>query len=594
MYGFLIFLFSYLTSFNWQYITATPYQNCKLLPSSPQWPSIAQWQALNESTSGRLLAPSPLCTACHLPFNNVSCAAVGAQWANSSWHAENPWSADYNDNSCLPDSTASCSALGYPAYVVEAHGASDVQAALNFARRTGVRLIVKGTGHDFSSRSSGPGSLSIWTHHIRGVNVTRKDPRAMAYGGVASVEIAAGMQWKDVYATAISHNLTVVGGGDPNVGIGGWILGGGHSPVSSRYGMGADQVLEMEVVTADGEYRVVNETSHSDLFWALRGGGGSTYAVLLSVTVIAYERLPTIGYRFSYDTVADSDTFWSLAAYFHQQLSRLSDAGAMGYYYVVPAAPSSNNSSDNIGTISGFWLFPEKTLKEVGDIMSPMENYMLSSPPWAEDTITGDKKVVEWTDFLTEFSQNEPQTVGFDVRLGSWLLDETALSRPLETLKTQLRKSTPPPWELLGHLVAGKGVQNATVPGGSNAVSPHWRNAYSHVVIPRKLSFLDTAAKTAMTTSLRTEANPALMDLAPESGAYANEADPTISGNWQRIFFGNNYPRLLALKEKWDPEGVFWCKSCVGQELWEVVDGPDEEDRSEWGVGQIGGRICRK
>jgi hypothetical protein len=303
----------------------------------------------------------------------------------------------------------------------------------------------------------------------------------MEYGGIASVKIAAGMQWKDVYAIAISHNLTVVGGGDTNVGISGWILGGGHSPVSSWYGMGADQVLEMEVVTADGEYRVVNETSHSDLFWALRGGGGSTYAVLLSVTVKAYERLPTIGYRFSYDTTADSNTFWALAAYFHQQLPKLSDAGAMGYYYVVPAAPSNNSSSDDIGTITGFWLFPEKTLKEVGDITSPMENYMLSSPPWAEDTITGDKKVVEWTDFLTEFAQNEPQNVGFDVRLGSWLLDKTALSKPLETLKTQLHKSTPPPWELLGHLVAGKGVQNVTVPGGSNAVSPHWRNAYSHV-----------------------------------------------------------------------------------------------------------------
>lgn len=84
------------------------------------------------------------------------------------------------------------------------------------------------------------------------------------------------------------------------------------------------------------------------------------------------------------------------------------------------------------------------------------------------------------------------------------------------------------------------------------------------------------------------------MELAPESGSYANEADPTISEDWQRIFFGGHYPRLLALKNKWDPKGVFWCKSCVGQELWEVVDGPDEGDRSEWGVGQIAGRICRR
>lgn len=482
MYTFVLLLFSYLTSIDWRYNPLRQHRHCKPLPSSPQWPSIEQWQALNESISGKLHVPSPLGADCHnVPFDDISCAAVGAQWMNSSWHAENPWSADYNDNTCLPDSTAPCSAAVYPAYVVEAHGVSDVQAAVNFARRTGVRLIVKGTGHDFSSRSSGPGSLSTWTHHIRGVNVTINDPRAVAYGGVASVKIAAGMQWKDVYAAAIAHNLTVVGGGDTNVGIGGWILGGGHSPVSSRYGMGADQVLEMEVVTADGEYRVVNETSHADLFWALRGGGGSTYAVLLSVTVKAYKQLPTIAYSFSYGTTADSDTFWALIAYFHQQLPGLSDAGAMGYYYVTPAVLRIDNSTDHKGAIDGFWLFPEKTLKEVGDIISPMEDYMVTSLPWAEDPINKHSTAVEWTDFLTEYARSEPQSVGFGVRLGSWLLDKTALSKPLETLKTQLRKSTPTPWTLIGHLVAGKGVQNVTIPGGSNAISPHWRNAYSHV-----------------------------------------------------------------------------------------------------------------
>jgi hypothetical protein len=75
----------------------------------------------------------------------------------------------------------------------------------------------------------------------------------------------------EIYAEAVKNNITVVGGGDIEVGIGGWITGGGHSPISSKFGLGADQVLEMEVVTADGELRTINAITNPDLFWAMRG-----------------------------------------------------------------------------------------------------------------------------------------------------------------------------------------------------------------------------------------------------------------------------------------------------------------------------------
>ncbi|QKX59036.1 uncharacterized protein TRUGW13939_06166 [Talaromyces rugulosus] len=588
---FIPFLFNSALYLNWASAATNPSQHCKPLPSSPNWPSLEQWHALNESLSGQLHAPIPAGTVCHAGqpgYTNTSCTIAKTQWGNSSWHANNPWSTDYNDDTCLPDPIAPCSTAGYPAYVVEALAASDVQEAVNFARQTGVRLIVKGTGHDWPGRSSGPGALSIWTHRIRGINVTHNDPRAVAYGGVASVKIAAGMQWRDIYQQAAAHNLTIVGGGDVNVGIGGWILGGGHSPISSRFGLGADQVLELEVVTADGKHRIVNENSYPDLFWALRGGGGSTYAVLLSVTVKAYPRMPTTAYVFSYNTTANSDTFWSLLAYFHQQLPMLSDSGAMGYYFVEPTV-----NSTAVGMIAGGWFFPEKTTDQAKAIVSPMEKVILSYPSWAKDPIVGGGFPEEMDDFTTSFClAAEPQSVGVDGRLGSWILDKKALSKPLDTLKTQLKKSTPTPWMLLGHLVAGKGVRDAKIPGGSNAVSPHWRSAYSHIVIPRSWPYLNATDKAAVTTSLRNEANEALRELAPTSGAYMNEADPTIS-DWQEVLYGDHYPRLLELKKKWDPEGVFWCKPCVGNELWEVT-GPSSMDKVEWGIGQTGGKICRK
>ena len=85
------------------------------------------------------------------------------------------------------------------------------------------------------------------------------------------MKIAAGLQWRDLYSIAAQNNITVIGGAAGTVGVGGWTLGGGHGPLSSKYGLGADQVLELEVVTADGELRIVNEKSEPDLFWALRG-----------------------------------------------------------------------------------------------------------------------------------------------------------------------------------------------------------------------------------------------------------------------------------------------------------------------------------
>jgi FAD/FMN-containing dehydrogenase len=90
-------------------------------------------------------------------------------------------------------------------------------------------------------------------------------------GGVASVKVYAGEQMRELYAYAVGNNVTIVGGADMDVGVGGWVSAGGHSPISSKYGLGADQVVAMEVVTADGKFRCIDKDNESDLFWALRG-----------------------------------------------------------------------------------------------------------------------------------------------------------------------------------------------------------------------------------------------------------------------------------------------------------------------------------
>lgn len=100
-------------------------------------------------------------------------------------------------------------------------------------------------------------------------------------------------------------------------------------------------------------------------------------------------------------------------------------------------------------------------------------------------------------------------------------------------------------------------------------------------------------AKKTKADVIRNTVMPALKKLAPKSGAYINECDPT-NPDWKQDYFGENYERLLQIKHKYDPKGVFWCKPCVGWDEWEIRDGPTDEPKLEWGVGQGRGRLCKR
>jgi FAD/FMN-containing dehydrogenase len=86
-----------------------------------------------------------------------------------------------------------------------------------------------------------------------------------------AVTVGGGQQMFDVYSFLDTLNQTAVGGSSKSVSVGGYLTGGGHSLLSSRYGLGTDQVLEMEIVTPMGDIVTANECQNTDLFWAMRG-----------------------------------------------------------------------------------------------------------------------------------------------------------------------------------------------------------------------------------------------------------------------------------------------------------------------------------
>jgi len=225
-----------------------------------------------------------------------------------------------------------------------------VSKALKWVAKHNIRVVIKSTGHNLAGRSTGYASLSIWTHHMRGIEFhddwkADRCPSAAPSGQMAAT-IAAGMNDLDVLAAAEEHGKVVVAGSNPSVGIMGWFTGGGHGPLSSTYGMGADNLLQATVVTPTGEVVTANACSHQELFFALRGGGGGTFGVITEAVMKAFPTPQTTLMSFDIyfvglNTPEAAKRWWRLMADIHADLPRLKDGGAQGYYGITapPIAP---------------------------------------------------------------------------------------------------------------------------------------------------------------------------------------------------------------------------------------------------------------
>jgi FAD/FMN-containing dehydrogenase len=153
-----------------------------------------------------------------------------------------------------------------PAAVALPESAADVMAVVRWARSRGLRVAPQGTGHSAAAMGSLAHTVLVKTERMRGVEID-------AENGIARVD--AGVMWADVSEAAAEHGLAALAGSSPDVGVVGYSLGGGISWLARRYGLAANSVTAVELVNADGELVRADADNESELFWALRGGGGS-------------------------------------------------------------------------------------------------------------------------------------------------------------------------------------------------------------------------------------------------------------------------------------------------------------------------------
>jgi FAD/FMN-containing dehydrogenase len=153
-----------------------------------------------------------------------------------------------------------------PALIIRCAGSADVIRAVEFARSEGLQVAVRGGAHSIAGFSTTDGGVVIDTSPMKGIQVDPAGRRAVAQPGLT---------WSEFDHETQAFGLAVTGGLMSTTGIAGFTLGGGIGWLLRKYGLTCDNLLSADVVTADGKLLTANEHEHSDLFWALRGGGGN-------------------------------------------------------------------------------------------------------------------------------------------------------------------------------------------------------------------------------------------------------------------------------------------------------------------------------
>jgi FAD/FMN-containing dehydrogenase len=553
-------------------------------PAEPgSWPAEADWAALREQVGGRLLQVESPLAPCAADATSDACSVVLTNLQNPFWIEGNPGALQTNgwleawQNEVSP-------------YAVAAESAADIAAAVSFARDKGVRLAVKGTGHDYLGRSNAADSLLVWTHNMRDVTFQpdfRVAGAASTAPSVPAVSVAAGARWLEVYKVASANGVYVQGGGCTSVGAcGGFTLGGGFGSFSKRFGSGAGGVLEIEVVTADGQVRVVNEFQDSDLFWALRGGGGSTFGIVSRITYLAHPMPQTVGVLSGTIKASDDDAFRDILGRFVRFFPAALNNESWGEQVAV--------QPDGSLELNMVWL--DMTTEQARAVWEPFTSAVQAD---GLATVDLDFQSHQFRDLWNAeyWEQTKPEMITLDPRADQpggqfwWTSNQGEVSQFIDAYVSRwipLKMFVDTPEDLVKTLFAASrhakigihinkglsGVPDEVVARERNtSVNPTYLDAAAQVIIvSRQVAAYpgiaghepDTEAGRKAAESMN-KAIGIIRDATPGAGTYSNESD-YFEPDWQQAFWGTNYDRLLAIKRKVDPDNLFRVHHGVGSE----------------------------
>jgi FAD binding domain len=401
-----------------------------------------------------------------------------------------------------------------PALIVRPKTTAEVQTAVLAARRHELPMSVRGGGHDWAGRALRDGGLVIDMSLLRRVVVDQESRTAIALGGATA---------GDLIAAAAPHRLAAAVGTTGEVGLAGLTLGGGYGPLNGRFGLALDNLLSAEVVLADGQ-RVTTDCTHEpELFWALRGGGGN-FGVVTSLSV----RLHPVD-----DVLAGLILYpWSQAA----QVWRGLDA-------VLTGAP------DEFTVQSGMLHSPD------GDPM------LFLSPVWVGDHAPGQEAIDSLLRLGTPLiSQVAPMTYAdmlgmFDAHVVNgrhYAVRTRSVASYTPDVIAALTESGMAPTSALSVLAVHHFHGASTrVASGATAFSNRRNHFLIEIVAAWEPQDTDGARHRAWADSLSSALAPHALP-----GGYPNLLGPDDHEQTAHAY-GENATRLLAAKNRFDPDGIF-------------------------------------
>ncbi|KEY63900.1 hypothetical protein S7711_10195 [Stachybotrys chartarum IBT 7711] len=576
-------LSAYLFALGASLVAAAPTRSCascRNIPGDPGWPTAAQWSELNATVSGRLIATNPLSHVCHDPtYDEEACNALKEVWGPPAVQLAEPaefFSPYFLNQTCVPQTEREqpCELGNYASYSIDVRGPEDVAAGLAFSEQYNIRVSILNTGHDFLGKSAGLGSLSLWTYNLKGMDFI-ESYNSSYYNGPAA-KLGAGVAGGDAVAFAGARGYRVLTGNCPSVGAsGGFTQGGGFGPLTGLYGLGSDNVLEWEVVTANGTHLVATPTQNEDLYYALSGGGGGTYGVVLSMTTRVHPEEPVVGAMFNFNVTAAGgvEPFWSAVTIFLSHVGPLVEQGLLIGFDVregrftlqIAFAPDGSTPAqlteklqpllDDLAEHNGLTA----EVLAVGRVATPnfYQLYRAMSGPFA---LEGGHSVVGSRFFSRDTVTNNAAGVADAFR--------TTTDGGLFNIVCQGFDASRP---------------TRSSPVAETGATESWRDALFTCFFPTLWDWETTdvnenwAKVPGLQERMVDVILPAMAAVGPNDGAYLNEGNHA-QPDFQRTFYGSNYERLRSIKKTHDPSDIFFAVTAVGSEVW-------AQDRQ--------GRLCR-
>jgi hypothetical protein len=378
------------------------------------------------------------------------------------------------NTTCQPTTNPSepCTLGYYGIYVIQAKKKGHIKAGIDFARKNNLRLIIRNTGHDFIGRSTGWGSLTINTHSFQDIKFTKAWSGPGGYTGGA-VTIGAGVQGRALLRQAFAQTppVGVVTGECPTVGVaGGLVTGGGHGPWTTLKGFAADNALSFEAITADGDYVTANAKENPDLFWALKGGGPSTFAIIVSATFKTHPEEKAAGAElYINSTLTTNETlFWEGVKVFHKYSNHFVDNGLYVYF--------------ELGSLLFRvkpWVAIGKTGPQLDAILAPMRAELTAKGiPFYSATKAFPTFFQLYTDLF------EDEGAGANALTGGWMFSHRDVAENNDAIVEAFKTVANPRPDLVGQgfMVGHLWNPGYGMPVSNSATHPTFRNATDFII----------------------------------------------------------------------------------------------------------------